>query len=160
MTRTGASFACCGARYAPGLHKCIPRPAHGTTHGSALTLKPQRPGQAAEDALADALAGPFVVMPFAAWIKAPDIDAFVRQFPVGMLLNPTRRYVADFYCHRRSLAVEADGGAHAAGKRKMERDRERRGLLTAAGIRVLPVDPKNIPGALDLIRSALEVKNA
>jgi very-short-patch-repair endonuclease len=110
------------------------------------------------------------VVPFdgpAGWLRdasdyaqMPDTTVFVRYFPVGRMLSPPRKYVADFYAPALELAVEADGGAHAAGKRKMERDRERRGLLTAAGIRVLPVDPKDIQGALDLIRSALEVKNA
>jgi very-short-patch-repair endonuclease len=52
-----------------------------------------------------------------------------RQHPVG-------RFVDDFYCAERRLAIELDGEIHAS---QQERDAERDTVLTGAGWRVLRI---------------------
>ena len=54
---------------------------------------------------------------------------FRRQHPVG-------RYILDFYCHEKKLAVELDGGQHAEA---LEYDRQRDHWLKTQGIKVLRV---------------------
>ena len=54
---------------------------------------------------------------------------FRRQHPVG-------RFVLDFYCYEERLAVEVDGGVHAAQE---EADWERQSVAEAMGIRVVRV---------------------
>jgi very-short-patch-repair endonuclease len=44
-------------------------------------------------------------------------EKFVRQYPLSYAVNGDRRFfVADFYCHRKRLVIEADGGIHAGRK--------------------------------------------
>ena len=54
---------------------------------------------------------------------------FRRQHPVG-------RFVVDFCCLERRLAIEVDGEIHA---RQQQRDAERDALLTGIGWRVLRI---------------------
>jgi very-short-patch-repair endonuclease len=54
---------------------------------------------------------------------------FRRQHPVG-------GYILDFYCHKRRIAVELDGGGHAA-EEQANYDNERTKVLEGAGIKVL-----------------------
>jgi very-short-patch-repair endonuclease len=55
--------------------------------------------------------------------------SFRRQHPIG-------RYVLDFYCPSVGLAIEVDGGQHAAGPQK-EIDLRRDQWLSANGVRML-----------------------
>jgi very-short-patch-repair endonuclease len=55
--------------------------------------------------------------------------SFRRQHPIG-------RYVLDFYCPSAGLAIEVDGGQHAAGQQK-EVDLRRDQRLAANGVRML-----------------------
>jgi very-short-patch-repair endonuclease len=55
--------------------------------------------------------------------------SFRRQHPIG-------RYVLDFYCPVAGLAIEVDGGQHAAGRQK-EVDLRRDQWLSANGVRML-----------------------
>jgi very-short-patch-repair endonuclease len=55
--------------------------------------------------------------------------SFRRQHPIG-------RYVLDFYCPSAGLAIEVDGGQHAAGQQK-EIDLRRDQWLAANGVRML-----------------------
>jgi very-short-patch-repair endonuclease len=55
--------------------------------------------------------------------------SFRRQHPIG-------RYVLDFYCPSAGLAIEVDGGQHAAGHQK-EIDHRRDQWLSTCGIRML-----------------------
>jgi very-short-patch-repair endonuclease len=55
--------------------------------------------------------------------------SFRRQHPIG-------RYVLDFYCPSAGLAIEVDGGQHAAGQQK-EIDVRRDQWLAANGVRML-----------------------
>jgi very-short-patch-repair endonuclease len=54
---------------------------------------------------------------------------FRRQHPCGP-------YIVDFYCARRALAIELDGGQHYE-PRQQEYDERRTAFLQRAGIRVL-----------------------
>ena len=54
---------------------------------------------------------------------------FRRQHPVG-------RFVVDFCCLERRLAIEVDGEIHAS---QLERDAERDALLAGGGLRVLRI---------------------
>jgi very-short-patch-repair endonuclease len=56
---------------------------------------------------------------------------FRRQHPAG-------RYVLDFFCASRRLAIEVDGEAHGRGNRP-ERDQARDAWLAAQGVNVLRV---------------------
>ena len=56
---------------------------------------------------------------------------FRRQHPVG-------RYIIDFYCATRKLAVELDGGQHATDEQQRH-DVERSLDLSKRGIRVLRI---------------------
>lgn len=56
---------------------------------------------------------------------------FRRQHPVG-------RYIIDFYCARRKLAVELDGGQHASDEQQRY-DAERTQELSERGVTVLRV---------------------
>jgi very-short-patch-repair endonuclease len=55
--------------------------------------------------------------------------SFRRQHPIG-------HYVLDFYCPSAGLAIEVDGGQHAAGHQK-EVDHRRDQWLLANGVRML-----------------------
>ena len=74
---------------------------------------------------------------------------FRRQHPVG-------RFVLDFYCYEERLAVEVDGGVHAAQE---EADWGRQSVAEAMGIRVVRVPAglveNDLPKALGLIEAAL-----
>ncbi|RII29771.1 MAG: hypothetical protein CXR30_10685 [Geobacter sp.] len=54
---------------------------------------------------------------------------FRRQHPAG-------RYILDFYCHEKLLAIELDGGGHGAEEQRLY-DAERTKELEGAGINVL-----------------------
>ena len=56
-------------------------------------------------------------------------NKFRRQHPLG-------KFIADFYCHERSLAVELDGGVHETEEQK-ERDKARTYMLEEYGVTVL-----------------------
>ena len=77
---------------------------------------------------------------------------FVRQYGVG-------RFVVDFYCAEKRLAIELDGSQHNDGA-VVEKDRERTDYLMSLGIRVLrfwnnDVDG-NIEGVVEVILKELE----
>ena len=54
---------------------------------------------------------------------------FRRQYSIG-------RFVVDFYCSERRLAIEVDGESHFVEGADL-RDRERQGIIEDVGIRVL-----------------------
>jgi hypothetical protein len=121
---------------------------------------PARPGQGAEALLAAQLtAAGHEVIDYRTWLwRALDgtrYEGWVREFPVGIMLAPTRRYRADLFCPSRRLIVECKGAAHIAGRAKLRQDNEREGLLVAAGLRVLPINPGDT-NALALIARAVE----
>ena len=107
-------------------------------------------------------AADYEVLAYSDWLAVtaacgrPPMDAFVREFPIGLVLpSGVRKYRADFYRCSSRLVVELKGMAHVAGHKKLRKDTEREGLLVAAGLRVLPVDPDDIEAAVQLVRAAL-----
>ena len=79
---------------------------------------------------------------------------FRRQHPIG-------RYVADFACVERKLAVELDGGVHAL---RPAEDQLRTEALEAMGWTVLRLPNETVladlSGALTLIQDALDPSRA
>ncbi len=74
---------------------------------------------------------------------------FRRQHPVGP-------FIMDFYCHEESLAVEVDGGIHAA---QSTADAQRQQALESEGVRFVRVAAdvveNDLPQALATIEAAL-----
>ena len=62
-------------------------------------------------------------------VRQPGGAKFRRQHPFA-------RFVLDFYCHERALAIEVDGGHHF-DEAEAARDEQRTRILEAAGLRVL-----------------------
>jgi very-short-patch-repair endonuclease len=80
--------------------------------------------------------------------------SFRRQHPIG-------RYVLDFYCPSAGLAIEVDGGQHAAAQQK-ESDLRRDQWLSANGVRMRRFWNNevlsNLQGVLQTIAMDLEKK--
>ena len=84
-------------------------------------------------------------------------SVYVREYGWGVFLDPPRLFRFDAALPAQRVAVECDGSAHAAGKRKQRTDTERRGLAASIGWRVVAVTPEQIDDgrARDVIRAAL-----
>ncbi|GLI39236.1 endonuclease domain-containing protein [Geobacter hydrogenophilus] len=72
---------------------------------------------------------------------------FRRQHPVG-------GFILDFYCHDSLLAIELDGGGHAAEEQRAYDD-ERTRALEAAGIRVLRFWNNDVISNTDTVLAAV-----
>lgn len=82
---------------------------------------------------------------------------WMRQFPFGSFLEPPRGFAFDAAFPAERIAVEVDGGAHAASVKQFKRDRERRGLAGAAGWIVVAVSPEEVRDgtAMERVTAAL-----
>jgi len=174
IARATATFACCGAPATPDRlsgHKCNDsnhrdhRSASDTGSHDPVQVRSRRTvpatsraGKAAEDALADVLSGPYVVLPFAAWIRAPHVrpDVIVREFEWGIGLVPRRRFRCDFLHLTSATMVEIEGGAHGV-QRQRKHDVLRDQLAQQAGYRIVRVLPEQVRdgSALALVRQKL-----
>ncbi len=136
-------------------HKCLPRKG-ASTPTVAVAPKP-RPGSETEHALYFDLS-----------MRWPEIkpkmredvemrNAWMRQMPFGAFLTPPRGFQFDAAFPARMLAIDVDGAAHAAGRKKQKSDTERRGLAAAAGWRVLTLTPEQVRAgtAMRLVTEAL-----
>jgi very-short-patch-repair endonuclease len=74
---------------------------------------------------------------------------FRRQHPIEF-------YIADFYCHKVKLVVEADGLIHSFGKTK-GKDEGRSGELDRFGIKIIRFKNEEIINNVDLV--ILRIKN-
>jgi very-short-patch-repair endonuclease len=74
---------------------------------------------------------------------------FRRQHPIEF-------FVADFYCHKAKLVVEADGEIHAFDKTK-EKDESRSGELDRFGIKIIRFKNEEIINNIDLV--IFKIKN-
>jgi len=70
-----------------------------------------------------------------------------RQYQMG-------RYILDFFCPERCLAVEADGGQHFT-EEGLARDHERTSLLDRQGVRVLRFSDRQIVLESDAVRECI-----
>ena len=131
----------------------ITRPAHPA---------PSR-GKQHEDALAVQLAeAGWPVMTYGAWLRTAlmigwtDRDC-VREWPWGWLLEPQRRFRADFAFPLRRLLVEVEGGCHGIQKQR-KADILRAQLAASVGYTILRVLPEQVhdKSALALVRGAVE----
>ena len=73
--------------------------------------------------------------------------------------HPVDRYILDFYCHEKKLAIEIDGKIHDQGK---DYDNYRDEYLKSAGIEVLRFSNdeiiNNTDKIIEIIRTRLNVK--
>ena len=67
-----------------------------------------------------------------------------------------RKYVVDFYCYKRRLIIELDGGVHLE-KEQMEKDKDRDAALKSMYYTILRIKNENVynrlPEVLELIKS-------
>jgi very-short-patch-repair endonuclease len=68
---------------------------------------------------------------------------FRRQHPIG-------KYIADFYCHKRKLAVEIDGTVHKKGE-QVEHDNIRTAEMNSHGINVVRFTNDDIHFKMDQV---------
>lgn len=161
--RTGGPWACgrrgCnslerGGRGAPARDAGANESA--STSGHPARSKP-RAGKAAEDALAALLAGPYIVVPFKAWILVPQTgpEVIVREYEWGIGLEPRRRFRCDFLHLASGVMAEIEGGAHGV-QRQRKHDVLRDQLAQQAGYRIVRVLPEQVHNgeALALVRRA------
>lgn len=73
---------------------------------------------------------------------------FRRQHSIG-------RYIVDFYCPAKKLAIEIDGSQHFEEER-VEYDTIRMAFLTGSGVRVLRFDHAGINTNLDGVLQAIQ----
>ncbi len=62
---------------------------------------------------------------------------YLKLKPLGFKFrrqHPINKYILDFYCHRKRLSVEIDGGYHLTLEQKVK-DAERTAYLTGVGIK-------------------------
>jgi very-short-patch-repair endonuclease len=79
--------------------------------------------------------------------RSPCGISFRRQHPIG-------RYVLDFYCPAKKLAIEIDGIAHDMGDRP-QRDEVRTGWLEAQGLRIVRIQAREVLRDPDEVAQAL-----
>jgi very-short-patch-repair endonuclease len=62
--------------------------------------------------------------------------------------HPIRRYIVDFYCHEKKLAIEADGKVH---EKQKEYDRRRDDDLRARGYHILRFSNEEIENDIESV---------
>jgi very-short-patch-repair endonuclease len=75
---------------------------------------------------------------------------FRRQHPIGL-------FIADFYCHKIKLVIEADGEFHSNGQ-NLEYDDNRSGELERFGIKVIRFKNGEIIDNLEHVLSTIQLK--
>ena len=155
-----STWQCCGAPVRDfTYHKCAGRPAANPRSTAPAKAPRPRAGAVHEIALRTAL------------VNAGFIDVLTlepgrtvetdRLFVVELTWLPGERlYRFDVGLPALKVAVDVDGGAHAAGKAKLRADTERRGLAAAHGWRVVAVTPEQVRDgtAVELVKAALAAR--
>lgn len=83
---------------------------------------------------------------------------YLKAKPFGFKFrrqHPINRFILDFYCHRKRLSIEIDGGYHL-NKEQSEKDKERTAYLKKVGIKELRFSNQEVENALDSIISKIE----
>lgn len=70
-----------------------------------------------------------------------------RQHPIG-------KYILDFYCHRKRLAIEIDGGYHFCAE-QMQRDEIRTEVLKELGVTVIRFTNEAVEREFSLVLSEI-----
>lgn len=75
---------------------------------------------------------------------------FRRQHPLG-------RYIVDFYCHRKRLAIEVDGGYHK-DEAQRQYDERRTEHIIASGVRELRFTNEEVINCLQQVLETIKVE--
>ena len=67
--------------------------------------------------------------------------------------HPIRRFIVDFYCHRKRLVIEVDGKIH---RKQKEYDRKREDILKASGYHVIRFTNEEILDDVDSVLMRIE----
>lgn len=67
--------------------------------------------------------------------------------------HPIYRYILDFYCHEKRLAIEIDGKIHC-GRRGYDRYRDE--FLSSLGIRTLRIQDEDVLNAIELVKEKIQ----
>lgn len=153
-----AKWSCCGAPVVdPTYHpKCAGKVAAPTA--PAAPAAPRVKAGAVSEAKLCALLDLLGYMDINNATRATPVGTcYVREYAWGLYLSPPRLFRFDAALPAQRVAVEVDGGAHAAGRKKVKSDTERRGLAASLGWRVVALTPEQINDgrARDVIRAAL-----
>ena len=85
---------------------------------------------------------------------------FLRTKPSGFKFrrqHPINKYILDFYCHRKRLSIEIDGGYHLNIEQK-EKDNERTKYLKSVGIKEVRFTNKQVMGDKEKIVKQIEAE--
>jgi len=154
-----AKWSCCGAPvHDYSFHKCEGKPVAATAP-AAPRVRAGAISEAKLCAILDSLGYCDIAN---ATRTTPVGECYVREYAWGTYLNPPRLFRFDAALPAQRLAFEVDGGAHAAGRKKVKSDTERRGLAASLGWRVVALTPEQVNDgrARDVIREALGYRPA
>jgi len=68
---------------------------------------------------------------------------FRRQHPIS-------GYILDFYCHKKRLSIEIDGGYHLTAAQK-EKDQDRSAYLNSVGIKEIRFTNEEVLNQIDMV---------
>ncbi|MDP8204226.1 MAG: endonuclease domain-containing protein [Candidatus Tenebribacter mawsonii] len=74
---------------------------------------------------------------------------FNRQFPIYFEYEDQERFfIADFYCHKRRLIIEIDGGIH---EQQQDYDKLRTEIINKLGFKVIRFKNEQVLNNLDMV---------
>jgi very-short-patch-repair endonuclease len=85
--------------------------------------------------------------------------SFLRMKQVGgykfRCQHPIYRFILDFYCHEKRLAIEIDGKIHNS---QQEYDRYRDEFLKSIGIKTLRIKDEDIFNNVEIVREMIKIQ--
>ncbi len=69
--------------------------------------------------------------------------------------HPLYRYILDFYCHEKRLAIEIDGKIHDSQK---EYDRYRDEFMMSIGINTLRIKDEDVLNNVEIVKEMIRIK--
>ena len=85
--------------------------------------------------------------------------AYLRKKQIGKYKfrcqHPIYRYILDFYCHEKRLAIEIDGNMH---KSQQEYDRDRDEFLNSIGIQTLRLRNEDVSNNIEKVIEIIKIK--
>ena len=82
---------------------------------------------------------------------------YLRTHPLGFKFrrqHPVHNYILDFYCHKKRLSIEIDGGYHADGDQRAK-DQERTDYLSYIGIKEIRFSNNQIAHHFEEVKSEI-----